>query len=197
VLTVDQVVMGWSPTGRRHVHELPQDLVLANLPGQPAFVTGYHPARDTLRPVTQSIDDLAWLVERSPLPVVVKGLLHEDDAIRCADVGARGVVVSNHGGRHLDGTVSPAWALPRVVDAVSDQLEVYVDGGIRRGDQVLKALALGATAVLVGRAPLLGLACGGAEGVRGVMDQLREELLRAMALCGVSRIDAVDRNLLA
>jgi 4-hydroxymandelate oxidase len=197
VLTVDQVVMGWSPTGRRHVHELPRDLVLANLPGEPAFVTGYHPDRDTLRPVAQSIEDLAWLVERSPLPVVVKGVLHEDDAIRCADVGVRGVVVSNHGGRHLDGTISPACALPRVVDAVGDQVEVYADGGIRRGDQVLKALALGATAVLVGRAPLLGLACSGADGVRGVLDQLREELLRAMALCGVPRIAAVDRKLLA
>src|SRR5262249_51183862 len=130
--------------------------------------------------------DLEWLVRRSPIDVVVKGILRGDEARRCVDAGAKGIVVSNHGGRHLDTTVTSCAALPEVVDAIAGRAEVYVDGGIRRGGDVLKALALGARAVLIGRPAIWGLATGGADGVHAVLDHLRTELMRAMALTGVT-----------
>ncbi|MFE9958957.1 alpha-hydroxy acid oxidase [Micromonospora sp. NPDC005299] len=197
VLTVDQVVMGYSPTGSKRATELPQDLVLANLPGQPVFVTGYHPRRGAMRPIRQSVDDVRWLVDRSPLPMVVKGVLRGDDARRCVDAGVKGIVVSNHGGRHLDRTVPPARALAEVVSAVAGRVSVLVDGGIRRGDHVLKAIAFGADAVMVGRAPLLGLAVAGSDGVAAVIRQLNEELVRAMALCGAGDLASVEKDLIA
>jgi 4-hydroxymandelate oxidase len=196
VLTVDQIVSGSSPRGRRGADELPRDLILGNLPGQPRYVTAYHPSRQTLAPVLQTPDDIAWLAEISSVPVVVKGILRREDAVRCVEAGARGVVVSNHGGRHLDGTVSTAEALASVVTAVAGRAEVFVDGGIRRGEDVLKALALGARAVLVGRAPLLGLALDGSRGVQRVLDEMRDQLLRAMALCGASSVSELDPDLI-
>ena len=120
------------------------------------------------------------------MPVIVKSLLRADDALACLDAGAAAVAVSNHGGRQLDGALATADALPEIVSAVAGRGEVYVDGGIRRGSDVLKALALGARAVMVGCPVLWGLATGGAQGVAGVLDVLRRELLEALALCGVS-----------
>ena len=133
--------------------------------------------------------DLEWLVRRSPLDVLVKGVLRGDDAVRCVDAGAKAIIVSNHGGRHLDGTVATADALPEIADAVAGKAELYVDGGIRRGTDIVKALALGADAVLVARPVIWGLALDGADGVRAVLDHLRAELVRAMALCGAARLD--------
>ncbi len=128
---------------------------------------------------------IGWLAGISGLPVVVKGVLRGDDARRCADGGAAAVWVSNHGGRQLDGAVSTADALPEVVAALEGTgSEVYVDGGIRRGGHALRALALGASAVFLGRPPLWGLACAGAEGVRQVLDGLTDELAHAMTLAG-------------
>lgn len=141
--------------------------------------------------------DIGWLHDITGLPVVVKGVLRADDAERCADAGAVGVVVSNHGGRQLDGAVSGAAALPEVVDAVGDRVEVYVDGGIRRGTDVVKALALGARAVLVGRPVLWGLTTGGADGVTAVLRDLVGELDLAMALCGCASIADITADLLA
>jgi 4-hydroxymandelate oxidase len=124
-------------------------------------------------------------------------VLRADDAIRCVEEGAVGVVVSNHGGRQLDGAISGAAALPEVVAAVGDRAEVYVDGGIRRGTDVLKALALGARAVLVGRPVLWGLATGGADGVRDVLQALVAELDLAMALSGCPTLADVSADLIA
>ena len=117
--------------------------------------------------------DLEQLAEAAPVPVLVKGVLTPEDARRALDNGAAGIVVSNHGGRQLDTVLSGADALPEVVDAVGGDIDVLVDGGIRRGTDVLKALALGARAVLVGRAVVWGLAVGGEQGVRDVLE-LRE-----------------------
>lgn len=195
VLTVDQIVAGYSPRGSRRADQMPDGLRLRNLPGEPPFVTAYHPRRRHLTPVSQSPADVTWLVERSPLPVVVKGVLAPADARLAVDSGAGAVVVSNHGSRHLDGTLSPAHALTAVVDELQREVPVLVDGGIRHGEDVVRALALGATAVLVGRAPMLALGLAGAEGVRAVLTQLTEELARDMALCGVATVQELSRAL--
>lgn len=134
-------------------------------------------------------EDLAWIRETSGLPVVVKGVLRPDDARRCVEGGAAAVWVSNHGGRQLDRAVSTATALPRVVAAVGADTEVYVDGGVRSGIDVLTALGLGARAVLVGRPALHALAADGADGVTGLLDTLTEELLEAMELAGCGSLE--------
>lgn len=144
-----------------------------------------------------TFDDIAWLTDLSGLPVVVKGVVRADDARRCVDAGASAVWVSNHGGRQLDGCVATAEALGEVVDAVGDRCEVYVDGGVRRGTDVLRALALGARGVFVGRPVLWGLATGGSDGVRAVLDGLQAELVRALALAGVASLADVGFDLVA
>jgi isopentenyl diphosphate isomerase/L-lactate dehydrogenase-like FMN-dependent dehydrogenase len=126
----------------------------------------------------------------------VKGVIAPEDAELAARHGARAVVVSNHGGRQLDGTLATADALPGVVRAAGDRVEVYVDGGIRRGVDVLRALALGARAVLVGRPILWGLAAGGERGVTHVLDLLEQELELAMALAGTPAIPAITSSLI-
>ena len=138
---------------------------------------------------------IEWLAGLSGLPVVVKGVLRADDARTCLDAGAVAITVSNHGGRQLDTAVASADALPAVVDAVAGRGEVYVDGGVRRGSDIVKALALGARAVMVGRPVLWGLAVDGVDGVAHVVDGLRGELARAMALCGAASVDELTPDL--
>jgi isopentenyl diphosphate isomerase/L-lactate dehydrogenase-like FMN-dependent dehydrogenase len=138
--------------------------------------------------------DIEQLATDSPLPVIVKGILTAEDARQAAERGARGVVVSNHGGRQLDTVLSGADALASVVDAVGDVLEVIVDGGIRRGTDVLKALALGARAVMIGRPLLWGLAVGGADGARQILETLLTEFDIALALAGAPIAAELDRS---
>ncbi|MFN8126049.1 MAG: alpha-hydroxy acid oxidase [Candidatus Nanopelagicales bacterium] len=140
--------------------------------------------------------DLEWLVELSPVPVLTKGVLRPDDARRCVASGAAGVLVSNHGARNLDTVPATADALPGVVEAVGGDVPVLVDGGIRRGTDIAKGLALGATAVLVGRPYIWGLATYGAAGVTHVVEMLRTELEMAMALLGAPTIADLDADLL-
>ena len=139
--------------------------------------------------------DLAWIRDRWPGPIAVKGVLRPDDARRAADEGADAVIVSNHGGRELDHCPATIDALPGIAEAVDGRIEVLVDSGIRRGSDILTALARGARAVLVGRAHLYGLAAAGEAGVRHAVDILAEELRGAMALCGVAGIDDIDADL--
>ncbi len=146
----------------------------------------------TLIDASLTWDDVEAFAAESGLPVVVKGILTREAAIEAAEHGAAGVVVSNHGGRQLDTVLAGADALPEVVDAVGDRLDVLVDGGVRRGTDVLKALALGARAVLIGRPVVWGLAVGGAEGVESVLELLRGELDVALALAGVPRAADLD-----
>jgi 4-hydroxymandelate oxidase len=127
------------------------------------------------------------------LPVLVKGILTAEDARLAVEHGVNGVVVSNHGGRQLDGAVASIVALPEVVDAVEGRVEVLMDGGVRRGTDVLKAIALGADAVLIGRPYVHGLAVNGADGVAAVIAILRRELEMAMALMGRASLAALDR----
>ncbi len=138
--------------------------------------------------------DLAWLRERWPGPLVVKGVLRAEDARTAVGLGADAVIVSNHGGRQLDHVPSALAALPAVVDAVGDDAELYLDGGVRRGADVLKALALGARACMTGRPLLYGLAAGGEAGAAHAMRLLADELRMAMALAGCPTVTAVDRS---
>jgi isopentenyl diphosphate isomerase/L-lactate dehydrogenase-like FMN-dependent dehydrogenase len=138
--------------------------------------------------------DLAELVSGCSLPVLVKGVLTDEDASLAIEHGAAGVVVSNHGGRQLDGVAASADALPEVVEAVDGRGAVLVDGGVRRGTDVAVALALGADAVLVGRPALWGLAAGGEEGARRVLELLRDELELALTLCGCPSPSSLGRK---
>jgi pre-mycofactocin synthase len=142
-----------------------------------------------------SWDDLAWLRQQWDGPFMVKGVMRPDDARRCADLGATAVSVSNHGGNNLDGTPATIRALPAVADAVGGQLEVLLDGGIRRGSDVVKALALGARAVMIGRPYLWGLAAGGSAGVKNVFDVLRggiDSTLLALGRASVGELTPDD-----
>jgi 4-hydroxymandelate oxidase len=141
--------------------------------------------------------DLAWVREASGLPVIVKGVMTAEDAVLAAEHGAAAIVVSNHGGRQLDSVAGTMDVLPEVVGAVGDRLEVLVDGGFRRGTDVVKAIALGARAVLVGRPPLWGLAIAGERGVRWVLETLRSEVELAMALVGATSAEGIVRSMVA
>jgi isopentenyl diphosphate isomerase/L-lactate dehydrogenase-like FMN-dependent dehydrogenase len=138
-------------------------------------------------------DYVTELRERWNVPVIVKGLVTAEDAVLACEHGAAAVVVSNHGGRQLDGAIASLDALPEVVDAVGTRAEIYLDGGVRRVSDVVMALALGARAVLVGRPAMYGLAFGGADGVRQVLDILRDETENALALLGCRSPEDVTR----
>jgi 4-hydroxymandelate oxidase len=186
VLTVDLPVMGRRLRDVAHDFALPDDVPMANTPADP----GVEPAPSPV----WTFDDIARLGALSGLPVVVKGVLRGDDAVRCVRAGAAAVWVSTHGGRQADPVVPSAHALPEVVDAVDGEAEVYVDGGLRGGSDVLTALALGAHAVFVGRPAIWGLAAGGADGVARVLAELTEELAHTMALCGLTSVREVPRD---
>ena len=197
VLTVDAPVGGWSPRAARQQHEPSPDIRNINMPGAPMARTAYHPdfIGKVMYPATWR--ELEWLVKRSPMPVLVKGVLRADDAVRCAECGARAVIVSNHGGRHLDTTVTTAAVIEEIAAALRGKAEVYVDSGIRRGTDILKALALGARAVLIGRPILWALAVHGADGVQTVLEHLRNELIQAMQLTGTANLSEATRDLVA
>jgi L-lactate dehydrogenase (cytochrome) len=161
-----------------------------------AVRTAYQNLADTIEnlvPVT--FEDLAWLREAWAGKLVVKGVLRGDECARMLDLGIDGVVVSNHGGRTVDCVAPTIEALPEVVDAVAGRAEVFVDGGLRRGTDVLKALALGARACLIGRPYMYGLAAGGEAGVDRVLAIFRGEIERAMALLGCATVADVDASL--
>lgn len=140
--------------------------------------------------------DFSWIREAWPGPIIAKGIVTADDARRAIDAGAAAVVVSNHGGVGLDGTVPTLRALPKVVHAVDGEIEVFVDGGVRQGTDVVKAIALGAKAVLIGRPYVMGAAVAGEAGVRHVLENFRYEISRTLGLLGVASIADVDRSLI-
>ena len=184
VLTADLPVYGIRHREARTGFEAPEDDV-------PAIVTARERGgeKDEHHSLGLLESGLEWnyvaeLVERWKVPVLVKGLVTAEDAVLACEHGASGVVVSNHGGRQLDGAIASLEALPEVVAAVGERAEVYLDGGVRRGSDVAMALALGARAVLVGRPAMYGLALGGAKGVEQVLEILREETENALALLG-------------
>jgi isopentenyl diphosphate isomerase/L-lactate dehydrogenase-like FMN-dependent dehydrogenase len=139
-------------------------------------------------------DDLAWMREQWTKPLFVKGILDPDDAARAVDIGADGIVVSNHGGRQIDGVMATIDALPAIAQRVGGQVPVLLDGGVRRGTDVVKALCLGASAVLVGRPHIYGLAADGTNGVEQVLEIFRDEILRTMTFMGVENLKQLDRT---
>jgi pre-mycofactocin synthase len=171
------------------------DLTVPNLaaPGQrpPTFWGAYAEWMGTPLP---SWEDVKWLRDEWGGPFLVKGIMHPDDARRAVDIGATAISVSNHGGNNLDGTPASVRALPAVVDAVGDQVEVLLDGGVRRGSDVVKALALGARAVMIGRAYLWGLAAGGERGVVNVLDILRGGIDEALLGLGRESVHDLVRD---
>ena len=202
VITVDAAMIGTRERDRANQFHLPDGLTLGNFRGSTRAHLDQTGGDSALtRYVQEQLDpslgwrDLEWLIAQTRLPVMVKGIVRPDDARRALDVGASGVVVSNHGGRQLDTAPPTALVLPKISEALAGEGLILVDSGIRRGADVLKAMALGAHGVLVGRPILWGLASRGAEGVEHVLEILRAELLEAMALCGCSDLKSITRDL--
>ena len=196
-LTVDLAALGMRDRERRVHWVLPEDDLPAVRYARSRGVGSDGDGVDGLNDPALDWSYVEHLCSTFPVPVVVKGVLEPEDARRAAEHGAAGVVVSNHGGRQLDGAPATVDALPAVAEAAGDQLEVLLDGGIRRGADVLIALARGARGVLAGRQPLWGLAAGGAEGAREVLELLREELEISMHLTGCRSIAEIGPNVLA
>jgi L-lactate dehydrogenase (cytochrome) len=146
---------------------------------------------------TLSWKDLDWIRKIWPGKLIIKGILDVEDAEEAAKVGAQAIVVSNHGGRQLDGAQSSIEVLPKIVDAVGSRMEIMFDGGIRSGQDVMRALALGAKSCMIGRAYAYGLGAGGQAGVEKAIDIIRKELLTTMGLCGVNTIAEIDDHVLA
>jgi isopentenyl diphosphate isomerase/L-lactate dehydrogenase-like FMN-dependent dehydrogenase len=193
VLTVDTPRLSQRERDLRVGFEIPPDLPL---PYARATIgsTAQNPADQfALLDASVSWRDLEWIASEGRLPVVLKGVVTEEDARIAVEHGAAAIVVSNHGGRQLDGVPATLDALPEVAEAVAGRVEVYLDGGIRRGTDVAKALAVGARAVLAGRAPIFGLAAAGEDGVHHVLELLREELALALSLLGCTSPEELTR----
>jgi 4-hydroxymandelate oxidase len=201
VLTVDSPVFGRQERNLRNRFELPRNLLVRNLlprklerlPRSWSNIN-QHSFEDHLDP-SLTWRDVSWLCSITRLPVLVKGVVRPDDAILAVQHGAKGVIVSNHGGRQLDTSPATISVLADVAGAVGNQCDVLVDGGIRRGTDVIKALALGAKAVLVGRPLLWGLASNGQAGVEQTLEILRTEFDSALALCGCRSIAEITPDL--
>jgi 4-hydroxymandelate oxidase len=198
-LTVDAPVSGVRNREARAKVQLPS---LPNLSGLKATVSGGSYRTDAREIYSTILDpalswkDLEWLCSFAKVPVLVKGVLNPDDADRAVKAGGAGIIVSNHGGRNLDTVPATVDALPLVADKVSGRVPVLLDGGIRRGTDVLKAIALGANATLIGRPYLYGLGAAGETGVTSVLKILQREFEMAMALTGRTSITGIDRSVL-
>ena len=204
VLTVDVPVLGRRERDIRNGFVLPPTLRVANF----EFSAGegmYETDEDTglaqfhrgLREPAFTWKEVDWLASLSPLPILLKGVLRGDDAAIALDHGIKGIIVSNHGGRQLDGAIPGIRALPDVVEHVAGRCDVLMDGGIRRGTDIVKALARGARAVLIGRPLVWGLAWDGAAGIETVLRILRDEFDTALALCGATSVKDLPPGLIA
>ncbi|CAM9541877.1 unnamed protein product [Pylaiella littoralis] len=204
-LTVDSVRFGSREADwRNNFNGLPAGVTLANYPTQDGYNDRVKEAWDQntekLFDERATWEDIAWLKSVTSLPIIVKGVLSPQDAILAVQAGASGVIVSNHGGRALDGSLSSIESLAPVVKAVRSlptgaRIPIFLDSGVRRGTDVVKALALGATAVLLGRPVFFSLAVGGQDGVRKMLGTIRDELEAAMALCGCKTLQDITEDL--
>jgi isopentenyl diphosphate isomerase/L-lactate dehydrogenase-like FMN-dependent dehydrogenase len=192
-LTVDVPVLGRRERDLRLGFELPPDLPLPYLKGKDPNVPMTFAEQVQVSP-SLTWRDLEWIVSESGMQLILKGIVTREDATLAIEHGVAGIIVSNHGGRQLDGVAASLDALPEVVEAVDGRCEVYVDGGIRRGTDVLKAVALGARAALTGRAIASGLAVGGEAGVLDVLTMLHDEIELGLALLGCTSPDQVTRS---
>jgi isopentenyl diphosphate isomerase/L-lactate dehydrogenase-like FMN-dependent dehydrogenase len=204
VLTVDAPRLGRRERDIRNQFSLPAPLHLANF--SPAFGSIASQSQPGVSAIEQHAaitfdstltwEVLDWLHSLTSLPILLKGILTAEDAKRALDHGVTGIIVSNHGGRQLDGVPATIDVLPEIIEAVARRCEVYLDGGIRRGTDILKALALGARAILIGRPIIWGLAVHGERGVYNVLNLLRAELELAMMLAGRPSLDSIDSSLI-
>ncbi len=197
LLTVDNQVPHSTPREERYTYFLESENIWKNLSTiERAKSFKRHSFADNWE-MSLSWSDVEWLRSITSMPIVIKGVQTAEDAALCVENGVDGVLVSNHGGHGAENTIGTIDMLPEVVDAVNGKIDVFLDGGIRRGRDVLKALAIGAKAVFVGRAMFWGLAIDGEAGVRRALEILRHELDVAMGLCGVTDVKSVPRNLVA
>jgi 4-hydroxymandelate oxidase len=203
MLTVDAPVLGRRERDIRNRFELPSHLSVMNLlPAglqelpQSASGSGLAAYIESVLDPAMTWKDVDWLCSITDLPVLIKGMIHPADALRALEHGVSGIVVSNHGGRQLDTAAPTIEVLSEIVDTIAGKIDVLIDGGIRRGTDVLKAIAVGAKAVLIGRPILWGLAVNGEQGVAKVLSLLRNEFDVAMALCGCTRVDEIQRSLI-
>jgi 4-hydroxymandelate oxidase len=190
VLTVDTPLLGRRERDIRNAFEISRRVHLPN------FDYDLVSSSPRARHMVDTWETVDWLRSITRLPILLKGVLTSEDALLAVEHGVNGIMVSNHGGRQLDGAIASIEALPEVVESVGGRCEIYVDGGIRRGTDILKALALGARAVLLGRPVLWGLAVNGVAGVRHVLELLRSELRLAMMLSGRPTLESIDRSLI-
>ncbi len=210
VVTLDTAVLGWREQDLR-LGYLPflEGKGIANYLSDPVFrsTLAKPPEEDPRTAIMQFLgmftnpgftwDDVDWLRSRTKLPILLKGLVHPDDVRMAIDHGVDGVVISNHGGRQLDGGIGTLDALPSIVDAVHDRIPLLIDSGVRHGADVIKALALGAKGVLLGRPYAYAMASHGDEGVMHLLRSMMAEIDLQLALCGLTSIDAVGRSLVA
>lgn len=199
VVTIDAAVQVPSMRAIRAGFQLPGDIVAANIAHQQPQVEskanrGQNPIFGSYMQNAPSKEQLQELIKQSPVPVIIKGVLHPDDATELKTMGAAGIIVSNHGGRTLDGAPASLTALPTIRSAVGDEFPVFLDSGIRSGADIFKAIALGADAVLIGRLQVYALSVAGALGVAHMLKLLREELELTMAMAGCSNIDEIKKT---
>ena len=202
-LTVDVPRLGRRERDYRHPLVFPSDIMPVNFIHEFDMSSMPEASRGTalsafvanLMDQTLNWDTVDWLRSITKMPIFLKGILTPEDALLAVEHGASGIVVSNHGGRQLDGAPPAIRVITEIADAVGDQVDLIMDGGVRRGTDVLKALALGAKAVLIGRPYIWGLAVDGEAGARQVLEQLRLEFETAMALCGVTSVSQITRRI--
>jgi 4-hydroxymandelate oxidase len=204
VLTVDTPVLGRRERDLRNAFSLPAGFRYENLVGGLAKSGPAEPGQSALAKYFNfqldhalTFKDLEWLVGHSELPVLVKGVVRADDARQAVASGAQGVIVSNHGGRQLDYSIATLDALPAIVQEIGPEVPVLLDGGVRRGTDVVKALALGARSVMIGRPYLWALAAGGEDAVRRLLTLMRDEIAGSMTLLGIRRLSELSEDLLA
>lgn len=200
VVTVDAPLSGLRNRAQRAGFQLPTEIQAVNIS---AAVESPHINTRESNPILRQLmlqapqwHDLQWLKQQTQLPIIIKGVINPEDAKRLADMAMDGIIVSNHGGRCLDGLPASIDALPAIRQALGDDFPLLLDSGIRRGSDILKAIALGANAVLIGRPQAFSLAVAGALGVAHMLRLLKEELEITMALCGCPQIADIDRNCL-
>ena len=199
-ITVDTPILGTRDREKRSGFRLPPGMERANLQqlGTEAARAQHHSKSAVYNLLEPALtwDTVSWIRSLTKMPVILKGILTPEDARLAVEHGVSGILVSNHGGRNLDTVPATVEALPGVVEAVQGRCPILLDGGIRRGTDIVKALALGAQAVLIGRPYLWGLAVAGAEGVERVVSILRAELEATMRLCGTPGLDQINRSVL-
>ncbi len=195
VVTVDNLPARSRERDTRYAYQVPAERVLKNFEGTALWDSPTRYAMHDSYEMAIAWSDMEWLRTITSMPLVIKGIQTAEDARLCVEHGMDGLIVSNHGGHSLEGSTGSIEVLPEVVDAVGGRTEVYMDGGVRRGVDVLKALALGARAVFIGRPVFWGLAIDGEAGVRHVLDILKDELDIAMGLCGVGSVAEAHRDM--